>query len=119
MKQDKQKRNWIIDAVLFGGFLGALWLDLTGVAVHQWLGLAVGALATYHLVSALELGEGGDGPALRPHQQTVTPVLRGGRRAGGRVRGHPGHRPGHLDLARSGAGQLRGLAQRPRGWPPS
>ena len=51
MKQDKQKRNWIIDATLFGGFLLALWLDLTGVAVHQWLGIAVGALAGYHLVA--------------------------------------------------------------------
>ena len=51
MKQDKQKRNWIIDAVLFGGFLVALWLDLTGVVVHQWLGIAVGALAGYHLVA--------------------------------------------------------------------
>jgi hypothetical protein len=51
MKQDKQKQNWIIDAVLFGGFLVALWLDLTGVAVHQWLGIAVGALAGYHLVA--------------------------------------------------------------------
>jgi hypothetical protein len=50
MKHDKQKHNWLIDAVLFGGFLGALWLDLTGVAAHQWLGLAVGGLATYHLV---------------------------------------------------------------------
>jgi len=51
MKQDKQKRNWIIDVTLFGGFLLALWLDLTGVAVHQWLGIAVGALAGYHLVA--------------------------------------------------------------------
>jgi hypothetical protein len=51
MKQDKQKRSWIIDAVLFGGFLVALWLDLTGLAVHQWLGIAVGALAGYHLVA--------------------------------------------------------------------
>ena len=50
MKLDKQKHNWLIDAALFGGFLGALWLDLTGVAAHQWLGLAVGALAIYHLV---------------------------------------------------------------------
>jgi hypothetical protein len=49
MRQDKQKTNWLINAVLFGGFLGALWLDLTGMAVHQWLGLAVGALAGYHL----------------------------------------------------------------------
>lgn len=51
MKQDKQKRNWIIDAVLFGGFLAALWLDLTGLAMHQWLGIAVGASAGYHLVA--------------------------------------------------------------------
>ena len=46
MKQDKQKYNWIIDALSFGGFLGSLWLDLTGLTVHQWLGLGVGALAT-------------------------------------------------------------------------
>ncbi len=50
MKQDKQRHNWLIDAALFGGFLGSLWLDLTGVAVHQWLGLAVGGLVVYHLV---------------------------------------------------------------------
>ncbi len=50
MKQDKQKHNWLIDAALFGGFLGSLWLDLTGVAAHQWLGLGIGALAAYHLV---------------------------------------------------------------------
>ena len=49
MKTDKQKTNWLIDAGLFGGFLGALWLDLTGVAAHQWLGLAVAAAAGYHL----------------------------------------------------------------------
>jgi hypothetical protein len=49
MKWDKQETNWIIDIALFGGFLLALWLDLTGVAAHQWLGLAVGALAGYHL----------------------------------------------------------------------
>jgi hypothetical protein len=47
--QHKPKTNWIIDAVLFGSFLLALWLDLTGRTLHQWLGLAVGALAYYHL----------------------------------------------------------------------
>jgi len=51
MKGDKQKRDWLIDAVLFGGFVLALWLDLTGLAIHQWLGVAVGALALYHLVA--------------------------------------------------------------------
>jgi hypothetical protein len=50
MKQDRQRNNWLIDAALFGGFLGSLWLDLTGVAVHQWLGLAVAVFSGYHLV---------------------------------------------------------------------
>ncbi len=43
--------NWIIGAALFGGFILSLWLDLTGLALHQWLGLAVGALAVYHLAA--------------------------------------------------------------------
>ncbi|HSN76762.1 MAG TPA: hypothetical protein VL334_16945 [Anaerolineae bacterium] len=49
--QNKQKTNWIIGAVLFGGFLLSLWLDLTGLALHQWLGVAVGMLAIYHLAA--------------------------------------------------------------------
>ena len=51
MMQNKPKTNWIIAAVLFGGFLLALCLDMTGLPVHQWLGLAVGALAGYHLAA--------------------------------------------------------------------
>jgi hypothetical protein len=46
---DRQRRNWILDAILFAGFLIASSLDLTGVGVHQWLGLAVAALAGVHL----------------------------------------------------------------------
>ncbi|MCX6030441.1 MAG: hypothetical protein NT169_14230 [Chloroflexi bacterium] len=51
MKGDKQKKNWLIDAALFVGFLIATLLDLTGLAVHQWLGIAVVALAGYHLLA--------------------------------------------------------------------
>ena len=51
MKQNKPRTNWLIDVALFGGFLLALWLDLTGLPVHQWLGLAVGTLAAYHLAA--------------------------------------------------------------------
>ena len=51
MMQNKQKPRWIIAAVLFGGFLLALWMDLTGLPVHQWLGLGTGALACYHLAA--------------------------------------------------------------------
>jgi hypothetical protein len=51
MTQNKPKTNWLIDAVLFGGFLLAQLLDLTGLPVHQWLGLGVAALAGYHLAA--------------------------------------------------------------------
>lgn len=43
------KWNWIIDAALLVGFLAAFFLDLTGLVVHQWLGVAVGLLAGYHV----------------------------------------------------------------------
>ena len=40
-----------MDASLFAGFWVASMLNLTGLAVHQWLGLAVGILAGYHLLT--------------------------------------------------------------------
>lgn len=48
---NKPITQWIIGAALFGGFVLSFWLDLTGVALHQWLGVAIGALALYHLVA--------------------------------------------------------------------
>lgn len=51
MKTNKQKHNWLIDAALFGGLLLAFWLELTGVEVHQWLGVAIAAGAGYHLIT--------------------------------------------------------------------
>ena len=51
MKTNKQKHQWLIDAALFGGFLLSFWLELTGVALHQWLGVAIGVVAGYHLVT--------------------------------------------------------------------
>lgn len=50
MKTCKPKTNWIIDAVLFVGFLAAFFLDLTGLALHQWLGVALVALSGYHFL---------------------------------------------------------------------
>lgn len=51
MKKNNQKSFWIIDAVLFGGLICAFFMDETGLPFHQWLGIAVGALANYHLIS--------------------------------------------------------------------
>ncbi|TLN02145.1 hypothetical protein FDZ74_15390, partial [bacterium] len=49
MKNDTQKHNWLLDAILFAAFMLTFFLDLTGVPLHQWLGMAAGALALYHL----------------------------------------------------------------------
>jgi hypothetical protein len=61
MHPDKQVKDWIVDAALFAGFLAAMWMDLTGLAVHQWLGLLMGAACAYHL---------------RVHRQWVSTVTR-------------------------------------------
>ena len=51
VKTSRQTWNWIIDALLLIGFLVAFFLDLTGLFLHQWLGMALGLLAGYHLLS--------------------------------------------------------------------
>ncbi|MCK5794063.1 MAG: hypothetical protein KAH12_05130 [Anaerolineales bacterium] len=45
------KRNWLIDAFLFVGFLLTFFLDLTGLTIHQWLGIGVGSFALYHILA--------------------------------------------------------------------
>ena len=50
MRINKQKWNWMTDAVLLVGVLAAFFLDLTGLPLHQWLGVAVGLLAGYHFL---------------------------------------------------------------------
>lgn len=50
MKNNRSATNWLIDAVLFGSFIVLFFLELTGLALHQWLGIACGALVLYHLV---------------------------------------------------------------------
>jgi hypothetical protein len=46
---NKQKWNWILDAIFMAGFLAAFFLDLTGLPLHQLLGIALGLLAVLHL----------------------------------------------------------------------
>jgi hypothetical protein len=45
------KSKWWVDVLLFAGFLAAFFLNLTGLSLHQWIGLAGGLLAVYHLVT--------------------------------------------------------------------
>jgi len=49
MESSRQRRNWAIDAVLFVGFMVCMFLDLTGIELHQWLGVSLTLLAGYHL----------------------------------------------------------------------
>jgi len=49
MKTNRQKTNWILDALLFTGFLVSFALDLTGLPMHQWIGVFGGLLVVYHL----------------------------------------------------------------------
>lgn len=46
-----QTKKWVIDLGLFTGFVVAFLMDITGLAFHQWLGILVGAMAAYHLIS--------------------------------------------------------------------
>lgn len=51
MKTGKQKSNWLVDAGLFTGFLISFFLELTGVPLHQWLGIFLGGICGYHLLA--------------------------------------------------------------------
>lgn len=47
----KQKTKWWVDALLFAGLIVSFFLDFTGVGLHQWIGVFIGALAIYHLLT--------------------------------------------------------------------
>ena len=44
----KQKTNWWIDLILFVSFLITFFLDITGLIVHQWIGIVSIAIAAIH-----------------------------------------------------------------------
>ncbi len=46
----RTRKLWIVDATLFIGFLLVMNLPLTGIAIHEWLGIAIGAGLVVHLV---------------------------------------------------------------------
>ena len=50
----KNKNRWILDAALFAGLIIACFVDLTGLELHQWIGVIAGAAALYHLVDHID-----------------------------------------------------------------
>jgi len=50
MNSNKAVTNWWMDAILFISFLVAFYLELTGLSLHQWLGVAIGVVAGVHLL---------------------------------------------------------------------
>lgn len=51
MKTNSPKINWLMDAGLFAFLLASFWLDLTGLFLHQWLGLVLAAGVGFHLLA--------------------------------------------------------------------
>lgn len=45
------KSRWLVDAGLLFLFIATFFLDITGVPLHQWIGVAVGVSVVYHLIS--------------------------------------------------------------------
>lgn len=43
--------KWLVNFTLLGLFAATYFLDLTGVNLHQWLGLVVGAFVIFHLIN--------------------------------------------------------------------
>jgi hypothetical protein len=52
--QSKQKSKWWIDATLFAGLITACFVNLTGIDLHQWIGVGAGLVALYHLLTHLD-----------------------------------------------------------------
>jgi hypothetical protein len=46
-----QKSKLLVDIALLVSLLAAYFLDLTGLSLHQWIGVAVGVVAAYHLLT--------------------------------------------------------------------
>ncbi len=51
MARTKQTSKWIVDLVLLVVFLVEFYMDLTGVALHQWMGVTLAAAILYHLAT--------------------------------------------------------------------
>jgi hypothetical protein len=47
------RTKWWLGAILFGGFLLTFFMKLTGLALHQWVGVFIGILVLYHLLTHL------------------------------------------------------------------
>ena len=54
MKKNRAKTNWILDSILLFIFLILFFLDWTGVALHQWLGMLIAVLITIHSLLHLD-----------------------------------------------------------------
>lgn len=49
-EKNKQNTNLILDILLFTGFILCFFMDLTGMSLHQWLGVVLCGAAVIHLL---------------------------------------------------------------------
>jgi hypothetical protein len=49
-RMNTNKKNWWIDAVLFVSFIITFLMDLTGLELHQWIGILAGVIILFHMI---------------------------------------------------------------------
>jgi len=49
VKKNNNKTNLLLDLGIFIAFLASFWLDLTGLSLHQWLGVSIAAVVLVHI----------------------------------------------------------------------
>lgn len=49
-----QRTNWWLDAALFAAFLSTFFLNITGIEIHQWIGIGIGLMLMAHLVMHID-----------------------------------------------------------------
>lgn len=52
--KNRQELKWFLDLLILSGFLTSFFLDVTGVILHQWLGVIVFFLALIHMLTHKE-----------------------------------------------------------------
>lgn len=52
--KNKQELKWFLDLIILSGFLVSFFLDVTGVILHQWLGVILFFLSLIHMITHKE-----------------------------------------------------------------
>ena len=94
----KNLLKWLVNLSLLMIFLAAYFLDLTGINLHQWLGLAAAAIAVFHLLNHWQWVKAVTQRLYSIRQRRFPPELPAGCLPGLRAGLYHHQRAGHLHL---------------------